>query len=109
MKTTQTVIVSLLFLSLAACGGVEVQKEVVTNVRTQVVAIPAPLLEKCATSTPPNKKLYKDTDEQGRIELLVIYSMDLLKDIAKCDNKITQIRELQDKQNAIYTKPSEKH
>ena len=92
---------------LFGCAGTEIQKEVVTNTKTQVVSIPDTLLEPCEVTSPPNRQLYKDTDDKGRLELLLGYSNDLLKDMAKCNNNVTEIRKLQEKQRSIYSTTSE--
>lgn len=105
----KTFIIAVSLLALSACATTDVQKEVVVNAKTQLILIPDALLEKCTVTAPPDKEVFvqKLNDDQ-RLNTMVVYSMDLIKDMAKCNNKITQIRELQNKQKQIYTSPLER-
>ena len=123
----KTIITFFLISLLTACGGTMIQKEVVQDNKTQLVVIPAPLLEPCDATEPPNKQLFvlagrdimaqnpsADTTyetiinrQNQRLQIMTDYVLDLTKDLAKCNNKITQIKILQDKQRNIYTSPLE--
>lgn len=110
MKTIQYFIAFLVITLLVGCAGItEVQKEVVTDTRTKVVFIPNTLLEKCPATTPPEQSTYVSGSDKERNEMLVSYSQDLLKDLAKCNNNISKIKKLQQDQQAIYDKTMEKH
>lgn len=95
-------------LILTGCAGNEVREQVVTKAKTQLIVIPDSLLEECSVTPPPDKDLFVKTyNDDQRLNSIVLYSMDLIKDMAKCNNKITQIRELQNKQINIYKSPLE--
>ena len=105
MKTKMTLILSILFsVLLTACAGItEVQKETVKDIQTQLVSFPDALLEPCAVTTPPAKEPYVlSMNDKQRLDAMVTYSTDLLKDLAKCNNRLLQLRELQNKQKGIY-------
>jgi hypothetical protein len=110
MKTINLLVAFIFALLLTACaGGPEIQQEVVTNTRTKVIYIPDTLLSDCQVSPPPNQTKYVAAADKERTEMLVTYSQDLLKDMAKCNNNIGKIRKLQKDQQAIYDKTMEKH
>lgn len=110
MKTINFLSAILLSILLVGCAGTtEIQKEVVKDTRTKVVYIPDTLLENCPTTPPPEQSVYINGTDKTRNELLVTYSQDLLKDMAKCNNNIGKIRKLQRDQQAIYDKTMEKH
>ena len=112
MKTTITFIFSVLFaLMLTGCAGItEVQKETVKDIRTQVVVFPDSLLEPCPVTAPPDRDTYVLTmNDKQRLEAMVGYSTDLLKDMAKCNNRLVEIRKLQEKQKKIYSSTIENH
>lgn len=105
MKTTITTIFAILFaMLLTGCAGfTEVQKETVKDVRTQLVSFPDSLLEPCKVTAPPNRDEYVLTmNDKQRLDAMVTYSTDLLKDMAKCNNRLVEIRKLQEKQKQIY-------
>lgn len=110
MKTINFLSAIFIAFALTACvGAPEVQQEVVTNTRTKVIYIPETLLEKCLATTPPEQAKYVASTDKERNEMLVTYSQDLLKDLAKCNSNIGKIRKLQKDQQAIYDKVMEKH
>lgn len=105
MKIIAKLIYSVIIaIALSACaGGPEIQKETVKDIRTQVVSIPDALLEPCFVTKPPNRDNYVYAESDAvRLDIMVTYSVDLLKDLAKCNNRLLQIRTLQDKQKGIY-------
>lgn len=105
MKTINTLIFSIIIAALlSACAGTtEIQKETVKDIRTQLVSFPDQLLEPCPVTAPPSRQDYiYSMDDKQRLETMVTYSTDLLKDLAKCNNRLQQIRDLQNKQKGIY-------
>lgn len=112
MKTIISTIFTILFmLLLTGCAGfTEVQKETVKDIRTQVVTFPDSLLEPCPATEPPNQEMYVlNFSDKARLDTMVGYSIDLLKDLAKCNNRLEELRKLQDKQKKIYQSTLENH
>lgn len=104
MKTRTVLFLSLIFtMFLTACAGTEIQKETVVDIKTQLVTFPEPLLEPCSATAPPNRDAYVlIMNDKQRLEAMVGYATDLLGDLAKCNNRLVQIRDLQNKQKGIY-------
>ena len=103
MKNILVVVAILALISvLTACGGHETIRYVDRTV-TKVVTFPDHLLEPCKAAQPPLKTTYVDATDKEREQQLTDYSILLLKNVKDCDGKITQVRELQEKQKKIYT------
>lgn len=93
-------IVSILFLT--GCSAFQ-PKEVVVEKKTVIYKnIPDHLLQSCQTSRPPNTKTYLTASEKERSELMTNYTNDLIADVKKCNDRITLIKEWDQKQNRIY-------
>ena len=93
-----------LIAALAGCAATPAKPQIITQVKTVVVATPAPLLKSCPISQPPNQTDYMAQDMSGRENLLTNYIVSLLADLKICNQQIQSISDFQQKQLQLYNK-----
>lgn len=95
-------LVILALFGMTGCGG-HANERVVDNTKVVLVTFPDALLESCGASQPPAVADYVNGTDDDRKRLLVSYTILLQKDIKNCDDRFKQLKQLQDKQKAIYS------
>lgn len=88
---------------LVGCGTT---KDIVTVVNTKNILITPPdeLLVKCDVESPPDVKEYMQASWQGKEELLITHSTSQMKNLFKCNNTMSALRDWKKKQIEIYSK-----
>lgn len=94
-------ILILAYLSIVGCSTL-VKNVPIYVTDTKVVTVPPELLTACVPSPPPDKTKYLSSDYMQKESILIDYSMLLLNDIQTCNDKITSIKDINDKQKALY-------
>lgn len=102
MKSYVTWLVLVLTVCfLSACAPVQ-SRPPVENVKVVVIDIPEALLAACEVTPPPAKDSYLASTQEARLELLRIFSINLLTDLKSCNGQLKKIQDLQTKQRLIH-------
>jgi hypothetical protein len=103
--------ISVIFLSTIAlvtlitgCSTTSQKQEplVIYNTKLKPIPIPAYLLENCPIPLPPNKDTYVKLTPEQKEEYLANYTIELHKNITKCNNTIDSTRDWNQKQLQIF-------
>lgn len=94
---------SLVFL-ITGCSTVSQKQEptIIYNTKIKPVPIPSYLLENCPIPLPPNKDTYAKLKPEEKEEVLTNYTIELHKNITKCNNTIDSTRNWNQKQLLIF-------
>lgn len=102
-------VLTIVFLSaisgiLAGCSTTKKTTEptVIYNTKLKPIPIPSYLLENCPIPVPPNKDTYAKMSPEQKEEALALYTIELHKNITKCNNTIDSTREWNYKQLQIF-------
>ncbi len=87
-------------VTLTGCAG-NPTIQTVTVYQDKLVDIPDNLLKPCSTTQPPEKQAYIASNSSKKEQSLANYSINLIKDIKNCNEQITEIKLLQEKQRKI--------
>lgn len=90
---------------ITGCSTIDQKQEptVIYNTKLKPIPIPAYLLENCPIPLPPNKDTYVKLTPEQKEEALALYTIELHKNITKCNNTIDSTREWNKKQLQIFT------
>ena len=87
--------VVLLLLTIPITGCSTTPKErMVYKLETLYIELPDILVEDCNIPTPPDKTKYINSTDVNKENMLTEYTIELLRSIGECNNKIRTIREL---------------
>jgi hypothetical protein len=100
----QLIFILPLVATLAGCASAPAKPQIITQVKTVVIATPQPLLKPCPISAPPDQSTYMQSDMSGRENLLTNYIVSLLSDLKICNQQIESISKFQQKQIDLYNK-----
>lgn len=97
---------TILFFStvLVGCANFNKKPEVIVKTVTEniYVEIPKEFLIPCDVSKPPNKEMYLKLNASDKEYELVMYSTNLLVNIAQCNIRINKLKQWNDKQRNVF-------
>lgn len=112
MKRTIAIIFSLFGLSFLITGcsttAPKLEPTIVYNTKIKPVPIPAYLLENCPIPLPPNRENYVKLTPEEKEEVLANYTIELHKNITKCNNTVDAVRDWNVKQLKAFTDQDKK-
>lgn len=88
----------VLVLSAFSSGcATTVETRVVKEVRYEAIVLDTNLLRDCGFTEPPNKEEFLKNKAARQRNMLAVYSVDLHTNLINCNNRLREVRELQDK------------